>query len=97
MARKFKLIILQIFKKKNPILIFKKIVVFGAKIQIGNFNLFYFSDAHTSSLMMSDSDSEDEEIIFDDDLNRKPMMHNGVGANVNKRNGIAKAKQNARA
>ena len=49
-------------------------------------------DAHTSSLMMSDSDSEDEEIIFDDDLNRKPIMN---GTNVNKRNGIAKA--NARA
>ena len=46
--------------------------------------------------MMSDSDSEDEEITFDDDLNRKPMI-NGVGGNVNKRNGIAKAHQNARA
>ena len=71
-----------------------------AKIQIGKFFFlifYHFPDAHTSSLMMSDSDSEDEEIIFDDDLNRKPMMHNGVGANVNKRNGIAKAKQNARA
>ena len=51
-----------------------------------------FLDAHTSSLMMSDSDSEDEEIIFDDDLNRKPILN---GTNVNKRNGIAKA--NARA
>ena len=54
---------------------------------------FEFSDAHTSSLMMSDSDSEDEEIIFDDDLNRKPIMN----GNLNKRNGIPKAQHNARA
>lgn len=62
--------------------------------EISNFSnvIFIFLDAHTSSLMMSDSDSEDEEIIFDDDLNRKPIMN---GTNVNKRNGIAKA--NARA
>ena len=45
---------------------------------------------------MSDSDSEDEEIAFDDDLNRKSMI-NGVGGNVNKRHGIAIAHQNARA
>ena len=36
-----------------------------------------FSDAHTSSLMISDSDSDggDEEIIFDDDLNRQTKIH----------------------
>ena len=46
---------------------------------------FDFLDAHTSSLMISDSDTEnDEEILFDDDLNRK---RNG-GNSLNKRNGI---------
>ena len=39
--------------------------------------LIVFSDAHTSSLMISDSDSDggDEEIIFDDDLNRQTKVH----------------------
>ena len=36
-----------------------------------------FSDAHTSSLMISDSDSDggDEEIIFDNDHNRQTKVH----------------------
>jgi hypothetical protein len=54
---------------------------------------------------MSDSDSEDddEEIIFDDDLNRKsPVSGNGGtsgngNGKVNKRNGFAKINQNATA
>ena len=39
--------------------------------------LLVFSDAHTSSLMISDSNSDggDEEIIFDDDLNRQKKLH----------------------
>ena len=50
-------------------------------------NLLFFSDAHTSSLMISDSDSEDdEEIVFTDDL-QIPKTGNG---NLSKRNGIAK-------
>ena len=40
-------------------------------------DLFVFSDAHTSSLMISDSDSDgcEEEIIFDDGLNQKTKVH----------------------
>ena len=52
-----------------------------------------FSDAHTSSLMISDSDSDggDEEIIFDDDLNRQTKIHQTSGMNnggSRQRNGI---------
>lgn len=43
-------------------------------------------NAHTSSLMMSESDTEDDEIIFDDDLNLRSSPRNGVS----KRNGYAK-------
>ena len=53
-----------------------------------NFNEKYVLDAHTSSLMMSDSDSEDdEEIIFTDDLptDSRTLVSNG---NLSKRNGI---------
>ena len=53
--------------------------------------VLYISDAHTSSLMISDSDSDnEEEIIFDDDLNRQHHstgMNNG-GSSLSKRNGI---------
>ena len=56
-------------------------------------DLFVFSDAHTSSLMISDSDSDggDEEIIFDDDLNRQTKIHQSSGMNnggSRQRNGI---------
>ena len=50
-----------------------------------------FSDAHTSSLMISDSDSDnEEEIIFDDDLNRQKVHQSGMngGSLLSKRNGI---------
>ena len=53
--------------------------------------VLYISDAHTSSLMISDSDSDnEEEIIFDDDLNQQHHstgMNNG-GSSLSKRNGI---------
>lgn len=62
--------------------------------------LFFFTDPHTSSLMISDSDTDnDEEIIFDSDLNRTPLTNggNGIGgATLSKRNG-AGPKLNARA
>ena len=50
-----------------------------------------FSDAHISSLMVSDSDSDnEEEIIFDDDLNRQKVHQSGMngGSLLSKRNGI---------
>merc|ERR1712172_398602 len=56
-----------------------------------NENNFELRNAHTSSLMISDSDSDnEEEIIFDDDLNRQKIHQSGMngGSLLSKRNGI---------
>ena len=46
--------------------------------------MIHFLDAHTSSLMMSDSDSEDdEEILFDDDLNRQQLSNGNLTKRYN--------------
>lgn len=61
------------------------------------------SDGHTSSLMTSESDSDDEELLFDDNLNRRPrssplsLVPKTVSNGTAKKNGYSKLFKEANA